>query len=626
MAGGQVGGDPLARWLADEARVTLDVILGSALDIVAVLDRELVLRYVNRTAYGLQLRDVIGHTVMELAPPDYRELVRASYSEVLQSGAATRIETMYRDAQGLHIWDVRIGPIRTQEGIIGLICFTSNVTEQRRADADRDRFFSLSLDMLVVIGADGAIKRANPAFSEVLGYEPDELLGAPFSRLVHPDDRTRSLDAFERMMRGSRVSDLENRYMRKDGEILVFSWRATVDPITGDMYAVARDITAQRMTEAQLRHSQKMEAVGQLAGGIAHDFNNLMLAILGNAELALQSGPQVREVVDCLEEIEGASRRAADLTRQLLAFSRRQPLHPIPIDLNQLVRGVTKMLRRLLPESISIEFIPGRELASVNADPTQLEQVILNLSLNARDAMERGGQLTLETSNIALDERYCQQHAGARPGSYVLLRVTDTGSGMSPEVREHIFEPFFTTKSPHRGTGLGLSTVYGIVQQHDGSIDVISEPDMGSSFEIYLPADYRAATDLGAPIDSSPPRGRETLLVAEDDERVRRVAELLLRRAGYRTLVVANGAQAIRVLREADHPIHLVLLDLVMPELSGPETWERMQSLRPDLRVLFTSGYADERYRERLPPGAEVLEKPFRVQELLRRIRKRLDE
>ena len=489
MREGQAEEDRLRRWLAGDGLAALDAIMGEALDVIGVMDRELTIRYVNWTTPGLTRADVVGRSVFDLVPPDYRVIARETYQRVLETGVGARFETMYADSAGLLLWDVRVGPIRSDGEIIGLIVITSNVTEQRRAQADRDRFFSLSLDMLVVVSPNGHFRRLNPAFSETLRYELAELTASHFIEFVHPDDRPRTLEAFEGILRGTPVTDFENRYRRKDGEYRVFSWRATVDPVIGDVYAVARDITDQRAMEAQLRHAQKMEAIGQLAGGIAHDFNNLLQAILANAELAMDSAPLAADVADCLGEIDAAGRRAADLTTQLLAFSRRQPLRPVPTDLSQLVQGLMKMLRRLLPESILVDLIPGHNLASVNADPSQLEQVIVNLCVNARDAMEQGGQLTIETENVLVNGRYREAHPWAKPGRYVLLSVTDTGVGMTPELRERIFEPFFTTKAAHRGTGLGLSTVYGIVQQHDGMIQVYSEPGIGTTFKIYLPAD-----------------------------------------------------------------------------------------------------------------------------------------
>jgi PAS domain S-box-containing protein len=624
--GGVREGDVLDRWLRGEGLATLDGLTGEALDVVGVVDRDLVVRYVNWTAKGLTREGVIGNSVLDLAPPGYVDLSRAAYEEVLRTGVGTRFETMYRNEHGVLIWVVRVGPIRHQGEVIGIVTISTDVTEQRREYADRDRFFSLSLDMLLVTTPDGRLKRVNPAFGEALGYGVSELVGHPFMNLVHPDDRARTTAAFETLLRGNPVTDFENRYLRRDGAQRVFSWRANSDPVTGDVYAVARDITDQRAAETQLHHAKKMEAVGQLAGGVAHDFNNLMQAVLANVELALAKASPSAMLKEYLHEIAGAGRRAAELTKQLLVFSRRQPLHPVRIDLNGLLESLVNLLRRLLPENIAIDLRARPGLDSVNADPTQLEQVIINLCVNARDAMEGGGKLTIETENAVLDERDCEIHPWARQGRFVRLRVTDTGAGMTPEVLERVFDPFFTTKGSQRGTGLGLATVYGIVQQHGGMVHVESEVGRGTTFRVYLPAEDGPAIAIeksSAPTTMRP-HGRETILVAEDEELVRRPVVRVLEGAGYRTLAASSGIEAIRILR--DHPqVALVLLDVVMPEMGGPDAWERMRELRPDLRVIFASGYADERYRSRLPPDADVLEKPFHTEELLSRVRRRLD-
>jgi len=619
------GGDALAHWLAGPGLAALDGITGSALDVVGVIDPTLTVRYVNWTAPGLTREGLIGSSVLDLAPPDYREKAREVYEEVLATGVGTRIEMLFRSHDNVLFWDVRVAPIRSGQRVIGLVTISSDVTEQRRVHADRDRFFSLSLDMLIVVTPNGCLKRVNPAFAQTLGRDVAELHSKPFIDFVHPDDQARTIEAVEVVRSGTPVADFENRYRRKDGEFRVFSWRATVDPITDDVYAVARDVTDHRATEAQLRHSQKMDAVGQLAGGVAHDFNNLLCAILANASLAGEITSGTREVAEYLAEIEAAAQRAADLTKQLLTFSRRQPLRPVPVDLNDLVRGLMKMLQRLLPESINIASVPGHDLPSVNADPGQLEQVIVNLCVNARDAMERGGRLTIETENALLDARYCESHPWAKPGRYVLLSVTDNGVGMTAEVRERAFEPFFTTKT-YQGTGLGLSTVYGIVQQHEGLVHLYSEPGVGTTFKVYLPVHTRLAENVGNKLEPLPPRGQETILLAEDEDQVRSAVVQILQRAGYRTIAAANGIDAIALLRDATLPVHLVLLDVVMPGLGGPETWEQLRALRPTLRVLFSSGYADDRYRRLLPPGAVLLEKPFRAEDLLHRIRKALDD
>jgi len=620
----EMGGDALDRWLGEGA-ATLQALLRDSPDIVGVLDRDLIVRYINRTGPGLTREGVTGVSVLDVLPSEYREPARAEYEAVLRTGEPRRFEQIYADDDGVRMWEVRVGPIRHEGEVIGLIGTTTEVTDQRRESADRDRFFALSLDMLVVVSSDGVFKRVNPAFGKALGYDTDELVGARFLDLVHPDDRARTREGFMGVVEGTPVTDFENRYRRNNGEHRVFSWRATSDPVTGDVYAVARDVTDHRAVEIQLRQAQKMEAVGQLAGGVAHDFNNLLLAILANAELAQMSVAPDSQVADHLVEIDNAAQRAADLTKQLLVFSRRQPLRPVPVDLNDLVAGLMKMLRRLLPESIAIDFIPGHALATVSADPGQLEQVVVNLCVNARDAMAQGGRLTIETENVLINGRYRETHPWAQPGRYVLLTVTDTGTGMSTEVRERIFEPFFTTKPMHQGTGLGLSTVYGIVRQHDGMVQLYSEPGDGTTFKIYLPASSRRAEHVGSKIEPSPPRGRETILLAEDDDLVRRAVVGILEGAGYRVVAVAHGLEAVRWLRDENESVDLALLDVVMPVLGGPDTWQQLRDLRPDLRVLFSSGYADGRYRGRLPEDADIVEKPYRAEELLRKVRETLD-
>ncbi len=625
MSGVPVEGDALSRWLMGEGRESLDGITGEALDVIAIIDRDLTLRYINWTMPASLRDEIVGKSVLDLFPVGYKEMGRETYRQVLRTGQRTRFETMYAHGPSILIWDVRVGPIRYNGEIIGLIAITNDVTEQRRGEADRDRFFSLSLDMFVVVNAKGDFKRINPAFGETLGYRSTELRATPFIDLVHADDRPRTLEAFERVLHGTQIFDFENRLVRKDGQDRVFSWRATIDPITHDVYGVARDVTAQRGLEVQLRHAQKMEAVGQLAGGIAHDFNNLMLAILANAEAARSAVGGGSETAACLAEIEAAGRRAATLTNQLLAFSRRQPFRPVAIDLNRLTQGLIDMLGRLLPENITMAFTPGADLPAVKADPAHLEQVIVNLCVNARDAMGRGGHLSLETKPVTIDAATCEAHPWVTPGPFAQLTVSDTGVGMTREVRERAFEPFFSTKGAQSGTGLGLATIYGMVQQHGGLVRVNSQLGQGTSVSILLPSEGRAASEIDdAPDRTAPATHQETILLAEDEERVRKVIVLALERAGFRTVVAADGREAIRLLREEAGAIDMVVLDVVMPELGGPATWEQMRRMRGDLRVLFISGYADDHLLAQLPPDAEVLGKPFRMEELVTRIRKKL--
>lgn len=448
---------------------------------------------------------------------------------------------------------------------------------------------------------------------------------------MHPEDVKRTEEMYQDILMGRPIEEFENRYRRKDGTCRYFSWRATADPVTGDVYAVARDVTDHRATEIQLRHAQKMEAVGQLAGGVAHDFNNLMQAVLANVEFGLSPETTRVEMNEHLHEIESAGKRAAELTRQLLVFSRHQKLDRVPIDLNALLGGLMKLLSRLLPENIEIQLKEGANLPAVSGDQTQLEQVVTNLCVNARDSMESGGTLTLETGDVLISESDCEIQPWTKAGYFVCLSVSDTGIGMSPDVRDRIFEPFYTTKADRSGTGLGLSTLYGIVQQHGGMVHVYSEPGLGSSFKIYLPAEEHATDKPPVVVDSGRTDGlpaaigRETVLVVEDEGIVRRPVLEILKRAGYRTLHASNGREGVERLREHLDAVDLVILDVVMPEMGGPEAWEHMVALRPNLLALFMSGYAEARYRQRLPPEIEVIDKPFPAQTLLERVRMKLD-
>ncbi len=381
--------------------------------------------------------------------------------------------------------------------------------------------------------------------------------------------------------------------------------------------------------EEQLRQSQRIEAVGQLAGGIAHDFNNLLTVIKGYSELLLIKLKEGDPIKGNIEEIHRASLRAADLTRQLLAFSRRQILEFKVLDLNSILPDLDKMLHRLIGEDIELVFLLSGHLGKIKSDAGQIEQVILNLAVNARDAMPSGGKLTIETANVELDETYARTHIGVKPGRYVMLSVSDTGVGMTPEVKEHIFEPFFTTKEKGKGTGLGLSTVYGIVKQSEGEIWVYSEPGHGTTFKIYLPRVEEEATALPHGDDKGPlPRGSETILLVEDEPSVRGLAVQILRENGYRLLEAANGNEALRMAQEYAGEIHLLLTDVVMPQMGGKELANRLKTLRPGMKVLFTSGYTDDAivHHGVLNSGIDFLQKPFSPETLAQKVREILDK
>jgi two-component system, cell cycle sensor histidine kinase and response regulator CckA len=394
------------------------------------------------------------------------------------------------------------------------------------------------------------------------------------------------------------------------------------------LLGVATEITERKRLEEQLLQSQKMEAVGQLAGGVAHDFNNILTAIVGYTDLlAADFSPNDRRLED-LEEIRKSARRAAALTRQLLAFSRKQVLEPRVIDLNDIVQNLDKMLRSLISENIDLKTHFAKDLQATRADPTQVEQVIMNLAINARDAMPEGGTLTIETSNATLDAEYAARHVSVLPGPYVMLAVTDTGCGMDEDTKARIFEPFFTTKPAGRGTGLGLSTVYGIVKQHGGNIWLYSEPGKGTTFKVYMPAVGGAAE---AAVAAAPAaiqgKGHETILVAEDDEPLLRLAHRALATLGYTVLQADRAATAIDIARRHKGPIDLLLTDVVMPDMNGRKLAETLRAARPGLRVLFMSGYPDGAitHNGMLEKGVAYVAKPFTTEAIARKVREMLD-
>ena len=380
--------------------------------------------------------------------------------------------------------------------------------------------------------------------------------------------------------------------------------------------------------QEQLRQSQKIEAIGRLAGGIAHDFNNLLTVIQGNAQLSLmdlQEGDPLRKNID---EIKRASERAAELTRQLLAFSRKQVMEMRILALNQVLQRLDKMLRRMIGEDIELETIPSESLGTVKADPGQMEQVVINLAVNARDAMPEGGKLTIETANVELDEEYALSHVAVTPGRYVMLSLSDTGVGITPEVKEKIFEPFFTTKGVGKGTGLGLSTVYGIVKQSGGNIWVYSEPGQGTAFKIYFPRVDEPVEELREEVVKEVVRGDETILVVEDEETVRKLAVRVLKRQGYKILEASEGGRALLLCEEFKDRIHLILTDVVMPGISGRKLVDRLKEIHPEMKVLYMSGYTDNAILHHgiLEEGTNFIQKPFSMDGLARKVREVLDK
>jgi PAS domain S-box-containing protein len=475
---------------------------------------------------------------------------------------------------------------------------------------------------------------ASPACTHVLGLSPDQVAAdpSPFRAALHPDDQARVVASCLRAVEAGGPAALEFRIRRPDGAI---RWiEGTLIPVADPEAAgvrldgVMRDVTEQRRLAEQLRQAQKMEAVGQLAGGVAHDFNNLLTVITSYADILSEELALADPRREAVEEIRKAAASAAALTRQLLAFSRQQVLEPRVLDVNAVVAAAQKLLKRLLGEDIALVTALAPELGAVRADPGQLEQLIVNLAVNARDAMPEGGKLTIETANADMDEAYVRDHPLARPGRYVMLAISDTGVGMDEATQRHIFEPFFTTKEAGKGTGLGLATVYGIVKQSGGFIWVYSEPGHGTTFKIYLPRVDDPVEGVAAPAEARElPRGTETVLLVEDAAAVRAVTRQVLERLGYTVLEAPNGEVALHVATRHQGPLHLLLTDVVMPELGGRHLAERLTALRPELRVLYASGYTDDAVVRHgvLRPGTAYLQKPFTPELLARKVREVLD-
>jgi PAS domain S-box-containing protein len=483
---------------------------------------------------------------------------------------------------------------------------------------------------------DARFIRLNQRFCAIMGYSREELLGLTFREITHPDDMARDQQLVEQLLRGELSSiAVEKRYLRKDGGVvwanllLSLHRSASGDPV--HFVAVVEDITRQkradeerRNLERQLLQAQKMESVGRLAGGVAHDFNNHLMVINGYCAMLLdEMGPSdpLRESVD---EILLAGERAAALTRQLLAFSRKQVADPRVISLNDVVVDARKMLARLIGDDVEIITHLDAGLGWVVADSSQMNQVLMNLAINARDAMPDGGRIVMETSNADLDEGYAAQHAGVEAGPYVLLSIADTGAGMTQEVVQHIFDPFFTTKEIGAGTGLGLSTVYGIVKQAGGWIWVYSEPGKGSTFRIYLPRAAGAPEPIAAPVLAAETlRGTETVLVVEDQPEVRKLTLAMLESQGYRLLEAATGSEALSLCERHPEPIHLLITDVVMPGMTGKELATRLVALRPSLKTLYTSGYTANAIAHEgvLDAGVAYLPKPFSPVQLAAKVR-----
>ncbi|MBA3347171.1 MAG: PAS domain S-box protein, partial [Actinobacteria bacterium] len=493
----------------------------------------------------------------------------------------------------------------------------------RQSEARYRDLFENASDLIATVDLRGRITAVNEAFVRAIGYSREELIGSRLEDLVPAESHRILLEARERKLAGSEATTYEHELVAKDGDriqIEVSSRLIEEGGVVVGTEAICRDITERRLLEEQLREGQRLESIGRLAGGVAHDFNNLLTVISGYTELLLNGDPESKAE---LTQIAAAAGRATVLTRQLLAFSRRQVLQPRIVVVNDVVLGLTPMLERLIGDDVELVTDLAPSLHPVLADPSQLEQILLNLTVNAGHAMPSGGRLTIRTANVELDDEYADRYGDGEAGPHVLLSVSDTGTGMDAETLSHIFEPFFTTKPAGTGTGLGLSTVYGIVKQSDGSIWAYSEPNEGSMFKVFLPRTDEHLEEVPKPVSPRAESGSETILVAEDEPSLRRLVTRILERHGYTVIAASSSPEALRIAEAREGPIDLLLTDLVMPDLSGGDLAKAIGAILPDMPVVFMSGYADDVVtRERtLDPDSPFLEKPFSADDLARKIR-----
>ncbi len=591
---------------------------------------------------GYAPEERVGGHMIDVMHPDDLDNARRRFAAAMDNGSAQFDARIRRKDGAWRVVEGRADRLPPGNDAAALLITYRDVTEERamreRLERNERRFRALterSASSVMIVGEDKIIRYASPHMS-LLDLSEDERVGRPLAGRVHPDDVARAHALFDAVVKepgGTRRGDFRVRHA--DG---TWRWHDITLANLLDDDAVAgvvvnpRDVTERIAAEEHMRTARSLEAIGRLAAGVAHDFNNLLTGILGNASLLAGAVTDPRQRED-VEQIRVAGEKAAELTRQILAFSRRQVLKREHVPVNDLLRGLVRLLRRVTRANVKIELVTADEVGTVYADRSQLEQVVVNLAVNASDAMPAGGTLTIETSlvdadDVAAREEGRQQSAvgDGRAEKLVCIRVSDTGMGMSPEVVAHVFEPFFTTKELGRGTGLGLATVHGVVHQHDGRILVKSAPGEGSAFEVLLPA----SGGVAAPVRRERPRGPvargcELLLVADDDEVSRRITVRLLEDAGYRVLVASSGEQALELFVAHADDIELVILDVVMPDLGGPATLTRMQELKPDVPYLFASGYAFEPSEADARIARHSLPKPFDLDELLRRVRAALD-
>ncbi|MCA1961896.1 MAG: PAS domain S-box protein [Desulfomonile sp.] len=607
-------------------------------DLICTHDMKGNLHFVSSAAahlLGFEAIDMIGRNVRSYLAPEVRDQFDAFLAGLTKQGYAKGYMLVQTVTGEKRLWEYR-SKVYVKAGsgpmVLGI---ARDVTERRRAEQTEKRLVTAieqATEGVIITDTEGTIQYVNPGLERMTGYSRDEILGQnPRIFKSGEHDRLFYKELWDTIKAGATwTGRLTNR--RKDGRL--YHEDATISPVKDssgkiiNFVAVKRDITEHLELTRQLLHAQKMEAVGTLAGGVAHDFNNILQVTLGYSDLLLGDEGLSRHHRADLKKINDAAKRGADLVQRLLTFSRKREINLQPLDLNRRITEMRKMLDRTIPKMIDIQLILSDDLAAINADPTQVDQVLMNLAVNARDAMPDGGELIIETVNIIIDDEYARTHLNTKPGYYVLLMVTDTGEGMDKDTLEHIFEPFYTTKGVGEGTGLGLATVHGIVQHHGGHIRCYSEPGRGTTFKVYFPALSTAEESEGSVVTTMPRGGPETVLLVDDEEMIRDLGSRILTKAGYTVITASNGKEALNLYQGRSSEIALVVLDLIMPEMGGKQCLQEFLRINPAIRVIIASGYsANGPTKDALAAGAKgFVNKPYDIRQLLQVVRDVLDE
>jgi PAS domain S-box-containing protein len=618
----------------------MEALISSISDGMLVVDNDWRFTHINAAAeriWGIKAGDFVGRSIFDALRVDKENPFHPNYVDSKRTGEPVAFSAY---SKNFNQWL----EVRGYPNPDGYTIFFRDVSDERRAHralieserklaaADRinQRIFETTLDLILVVDRQGNLIRVSPSSLALLGYRPDEMEGRNASPFLYPDDLDKTRDEMRMARRGHVMRNFDTRYVHKNGRVVPLAWTGIWSDADQQHFFIGRDMSERNAAEERLRRAQRLEAVGQLTGGIAHDFNNLLTVVIGNLDLLQERLAGDPVAADHAARALRAATRGAALTRQLLAFARRQPLDAKVIDVNERVTATMDLLYRTLGEEIEVSTGLAPALWPAVADPGQLEAAIVNLAINARDAMPEGGRLLIETANRRIDANDVAKSFDAAPGDYVMLAVSDTGTGMPPEVLARVFEPFFTTKPAGKGTGLGLSMVYGFVRQSQGHVQIYSEVGHGTSVRIYLPRAGAAAEIAAEPVTETMARARagERILAVEDNPDVRRIVVAQLAELGYAVIEAANGEAAIGILGRGE-PLDLLFTDIVMPGgMTGYDLARAARTLRPDLKVLLTSGFPKTTTEDERRPGefSHLLIKPYRRAELAAKIRAVLDE